>query len=577
MADELDPRLRAQLEALRDVPPRDPQRAAQGRAQFLRLAESMKPAHLPNQADSSQKAVSLGLFGRLKGWIEQINHPRKEGLKMANLLVAILMAISVIFGGGAATAYASQDALPGDALYPVKTMVEQAELMLTTDPQQKAELHVEFAQRRVAEIQALVAEGRLDLVPEVSQNLEQHLQKAEQLATQLAQEGHPEAAARVAVMLANTNRMVERVAEQAPPQAQSAMRYVEQMTNQVTERVRTQVQKMDAMAQTFHLTGAVEAIEDGAWVVNGQTIVINDQTNIEGDFQVGDSVSVSGYVDPEGQWIAVQIRPANPMRKSPTTVHFSGIIEDITDTQWTIAGQQVTIVPETKIEGEFQVGDTVAVQAAVDPEGTLVAIAIKPAGEEMQQPKMISFQGAVEAQNDGEWTVDGKNVAITADTKMQDGIQVGDTVMVVASEKEDGTLEAKSIMLITHREQHENQGETPSVMPTEMPNTPTEKPTEMPTEKPRSQVTIEGALMAQNGDTWNVNGYTVKVNAQTQMMNTVRLGDQISVVALDNGDGTYTALSVSLMYSSNTTTSGDDGDHTMTSTPTEMPHDGIHH
>ncbi len=559
MADELDPRLRAQLEALREVPPRDAQRAAQGRAQFLRLAESMRPAHLPTQTVSSQKAVSLGLFGRLKGWIEQINHPRKEGLKMANLLVAILMAISVIFGGGAATAYASQDALPGDALYPVKTMVEQAELMLTTDPQQKAELHVEFAQRRVAEIQALVAEGRLDLVPEVSQNLEQHLQKAEQLAMQLAQEGHPEAAARVAVMLTNTNRMVDRVAEQAPPQAQGAMRYVEQMTNQVTERVRTQVQKMDAMAQTFHLSGAVEAIEESAWVVNGQTIVINDQANIEGDFQVGDSVSVSGYVDPEGQWIAVQIRSVNPMRKSPTTVYFSGPIEDITDTQWTIAGQQVTIVPETKIEGDFQVGDAVTVQAAVDPEGTLVAIAIKPAGEKMQQPKMISFQGAVEAQNDGEWTVDGKNVAITADTKMQNGIQVGDTVMVVASEKEDGTLEAESIMLIAHREQHENQGETPSMMPTEKPNTPTEKPTE----KPRSQLTIEGTLMAQNGNTWNVNGYTVKINAQTQMMNTVRLGDQISVVALDNGDGTYTALSISLMYRNNTMT--------------ETPHDGSHH
>jgi hypothetical protein len=61
-------------------------------------------------------------------------------------------------GGG--TAYASQDSLPGDALYPVKLGTEQVIMLLPGDDVVKAERALSFANKRVREMEALAEKGR---------------------------------------------------------------------------------------------------------------------------------------------------------------------------------------------------------------------------------------------------------------------------------------------------------------------------------------------------------------------------------------------------------------------------------
>jgi hypothetical protein len=75
--------------------------------------------------------------------------------------LVILMAIAILLVGGAGIAKAAaQGAIPGDALYPVKTTIEQASLTLAQDAGNRAEMRMAYAEQRLVELAALVNEGR---------------------------------------------------------------------------------------------------------------------------------------------------------------------------------------------------------------------------------------------------------------------------------------------------------------------------------------------------------------------------------------------------------------------------------
>ena len=113
---------------------------------------------------------------------------------LLNLRGAVVLLL--IFGiVGSSTAYAAQGALPGDVLYPVKVSVnERVEVAFATTPQEKMEAEVRLAKRRVAEAQALDAEGRLDVVltSEIEREFDRHAQNALALVTDEEKESEPQ-------------------------------------------------------------------------------------------------------------------------------------------------------------------------------------------------------------------------------------------------------------------------------------------------------------------------------------------------------------------------------------------------
>ncbi|MBL8158496.1 hypothetical protein JNK62_03110 [bacterium] len=75
--------------------------------------------------------------------------------------IAAALALVFIFGSG--VSYAAEGALPGDALYSVKTKInESVKVALATDTEAKASVQMELAERRIEEAAALAAENRLD-------------------------------------------------------------------------------------------------------------------------------------------------------------------------------------------------------------------------------------------------------------------------------------------------------------------------------------------------------------------------------------------------------------------------------
>lgn len=94
-----------------------------------------------------------------------------------------LAIVIAILGSSGGVAFASQGALPGTTLYGVKLKTEQARLTFTRNEKRKAELHIEFASRRMHEIEQLITNDTQDdaMVTEIVAHYEHELSEGESL------------------------------------------------------------------------------------------------------------------------------------------------------------------------------------------------------------------------------------------------------------------------------------------------------------------------------------------------------------------------------------------------------------
>ena len=102
---------------------------------------------------------------RYNSQIKPIQAEKEVEMKKVAVILAIVLVLSA-FGG---TAYAAQDSLPGDVLYPVKLGLERATMSSRGDDVARAQRALNFADKRVREMVALTEEGRpedLDLAVE---------------------------------------------------------------------------------------------------------------------------------------------------------------------------------------------------------------------------------------------------------------------------------------------------------------------------------------------------------------------------------------------------------------------------
>jgi hypothetical protein len=90
------------------------------------------------------------------------------------LIMTSVLAILLI---GVGTVGASTSALPGKPLYPVKLATEEVRVMLASSDMDKAELHVQFAERRAMEIAEMAREGKGDKIPALTEQVANHLDK----------------------------------------------------------------------------------------------------------------------------------------------------------------------------------------------------------------------------------------------------------------------------------------------------------------------------------------------------------------------------------------------------------------
>ncbi len=171
---ELDPRLRNKLTGLQTVADRNPQKALQGRAKFMQSAQDWAESVTPSEKRRHNGWNFLSLF-----FIR-----RKEQNPMFSTLATILLVVSLVVGGGGATLVSAQSSQPDQPLYSVKLWSEDFRLGVTTNPQAQVELVLDFANRRVAEIQTALEAGD-ELSQEVQSRYQNEVEQAIRYALNL--------------------------------------------------------------------------------------------------------------------------------------------------------------------------------------------------------------------------------------------------------------------------------------------------------------------------------------------------------------------------------------------------------
>jgi hypothetical protein len=193
---ELNRELKKILESLQEVPERNLQDIHVGRENFLAQVRSLKP-----RGRASRKSARQGSSPGRRAW----------ATRFAAIAAVIVVAISSLGG----TIYAAQAAQPDDLLYGVKTLTEEIQVRLEGDPEDKLDLYVSFANRRMQEIKNQIAAGE-----QVSEKaltlLEQHTQNMLEQAAKLHEFGMNKAMRQIQENLQEQNQLMEQLGKEHP-------------------------------------------------------------------------------------------------------------------------------------------------------------------------------------------------------------------------------------------------------------------------------------------------------------------------------------------------------------------------
>lgn len=116
-----------------------------------RLASALRLQVHPETATAHLQAIER-VAGELRAFPPARRHARRA-------LIAALVAVMMVGAGSTSALAAAQEAVPGDALYGLKRASEGWRLALTRSSEGKAAVHLRNADRRVAEMRAMLASG----------------------------------------------------------------------------------------------------------------------------------------------------------------------------------------------------------------------------------------------------------------------------------------------------------------------------------------------------------------------------------------------------------------------------------
>ena len=205
-----------------------------------------------------------------------------------------------------------------------------------------------------------------------------------------------------------------------------------------------------------------------------------------------------------------------------TEFELIGTIELMAPTAWTLNGKVLAILPATKLDGTFMVGDLVKAHAAIQADGSLAAreiVAVQ--GADASSMTLLGaeydYTGAVESIAIDQWTVAGTSFAVTSQTEMKGTFDIGDLVKVHLLAGADGSLVAREI---------------------EAPEAELEGAAE------GDEVELVGVIESMGPEAWVIGGQTLTVTPETEIEGTFAIGDAVKVHVFVGAGGALTAREI---------------------------------
>lgn len=198
--------------------------------------------------------------------------------------------------------------------------------------------------------------------------------------------------------------------------------------------------KLNVMPPEMRLVGPLQVMPEGdmgTWTVAGVDFKVDEATKI---VDRGEPIMVDGWVEVQavedaGVLVAVRIMSLDEQ----DGVELYGAIQAFSGTGWTISTIEFAVDANTRIMGKPQEGLLAKASLKLQEDGSLLGHNIKVAWDEQGGwRKPVQFTGKIEALPAkgmvGLWTIDGKQVDVSAQTKVLQHkalAEVGATVHVV--------------------------------------------------------------------------------------------------------------------------------------------------
>jgi len=196
-------------------------------------------------------------------------------------------------------------------------------------------------------------------------------------------------------------------------------------------------------------------------VIDGQEVLIDENTEIESTLAVGALVEVEYEVQDDGSLLAVEIEVEENEEdiEDGEEIELEGAIEDLTDTSITVAGQTFITTKDTEIEGVLALGAIVEIEYE-EIDGSLIALEVEVEDREGDQEsdtdedadEDFELEGTIESlvlNPDGTSTLTITNhtqeIIINGDTEVEGVLTVGAIAEVEIAVQPDGSLVALEI------------------------------------------------------------------------------------------------------------------------------------
>jgi hypothetical protein len=167
--------------------------------------------------------------------------PARPRGKRERRLVAAASAV-VFIGGTASMAAAAQSALPGEALYPIKRGMEQAQAGLSTSTAGKGRDLLSQANDRLVEVQGLLTDGSPSQAPQVPQTIadftDQARQGASLMMTSFEDTQDPASITAVRKFAAHGLTTLQHLAGTAPADAQDNLAAAASVLSEIDQQAR---------------------------------------------------------------------------------------------------------------------------------------------------------------------------------------------------------------------------------------------------------------------------------------------------------------------------------------------------
>ncbi|MCH7607623.1 MAG: hypothetical protein IIC94_03515 [Chloroflexi bacterium] len=138
----------------------------------------------------------------------------------------------------------------------------------------------------------------------------------------------------------------------------------------------------DAQANTVEIQGVFEGIDDdGNWIVDGRTILIDEDTEIADALKVGQTVEIEAILLPDGSVLAREVEAEDEGAEVKARTVINGVFEGLdADGNWIISGTAVRVDETTDTDGLPGEGQRVKVKAFLQDDGSLLAREIENKG-----------------------------------------------------------------------------------------------------------------------------------------------------------------------------------------------------